>query len=80
MITRTPNSAVIAGAEAHLHLAPTFYNPTTLAILGNDHFATPQIWDDPTHLRGFAALSWEATALATFVGEGSIGRAERVSS
>ncbi|AMM19403.1 oxidoreductase [Frondihabitans sp. PAMC 28766] len=71
MVTRTPNSAVVAGSEAHLFVAPTFYNPTSLSVTGNDHFATPMHWDDPTSLRGFAALSWEATALARFVGEGS---------
>ncbi|MGW4964245.1 hypothetical protein ACWEPL_44110 [Nonomuraea sp. NPDC004186] len=27
-------------------------------------------WSDPTGLRGFDGLSWEATALARFVGEG----------
>ncbi|GAA4686312.1 Gfo/Idh/MocA family protein [Frondihabitans cladoniiphilus] len=70
MITRTPNSAVVAGSEAHLYLAPTFYNPTTLELTGNDPAAPTLHWDDPTDLRGFAALSWEATALATFVGEG----------
>jgi len=70
MITRTPNSAEIAGSEAHLALAPTFFTPTTLTLSDNTHDGTELHWEDPTGLRGFAALSWEATALATFVGEG----------
>lgn len=70
MVTRTPNAATIAGSEAHLHLAPTFYNPTRLTLGDNAHDGSELLWDDPTGLRGFSALSWEATALAQFVGEG----------
>ncbi|MCU1530312.1 MAG: oxidoreductase [Frondihabitans sp.] len=70
MITRTPNSAVIAGSEAHLELGSSFYTPTTLTLTGNGAVGETNSWSDSTGLRGFDALSWEATALARFVGEG----------
>lgn len=70
MITRTPNTAVIAGSTAHLELGPFFYTPTSLTLRGNEPFGESLTWTDPTDLRGFDALSWEATALAGYVGEG----------
>jgi predicted dehydrogenase len=70
MTTRTPTTAVIAGSDARLELASPFYNPTSMTISDNGHPSSVVLWEDPTPLRGFQALSWEATALARFVGEG----------
>ncbi|RKR73457.1 Gfo/Idh/MocA family protein [Frondihabitans australicus] len=70
MTTRLPNRAVIAGADAHLEFAPYFYNPTTLTLGSNDHGAETATWVDAEGLVGFEALSYEATALARYVGEG----------
>lgn len=69
---RTPMAGVIAGSEASIVLDGPFYNPTTFSLLGADYFSTPLTWSDPTDIRGFAGLSWEANALARFVGEGRI--------
>ncbi|MER6008295.1 hypothetical protein ABT120_57855 [Nonomuraea angiospora] len=44
--------------------------PTSFTLSGADHFSPTLRWSDPTGLRGFDGLSWEATALARFVGEG----------
>ena len=42
-------------------------------ILSDNGYFTPQrIWEDPTGLSDLAALAWEATALARFVGEGRL--------
>ncbi|MCY1692848.1 Gfo/Idh/MocA family protein [Curtobacterium sp. SL109] len=67
---RTPTTASIAGTEGTIDLAGPFYNPTTFTISAAAHGSPVQHWEDPTPLRGFAALAWEATALARFVGEG----------
>ncbi|MGI5423839.1 Gfo/Idh/MocA family protein [Streptomyces sp. CA-179760] len=71
ILTRTPIAAVIAGSEATLSIDSVFFNPTsfTLSSLG-DPSSPVLTWSDPTDLRAFDGLSWEATALARFVGEG----------
>lgn len=67
---RTPTTASIAGTEGTIAFAGPFYNPTTFSIAAPEHGAPVQYWEDPTPLRWFSALAWEATALARFVGEG----------
>ncbi|ROQ17392.1 MULTISPECIES: Gfo/Idh/MocA family protein [unclassified Curtobacterium] len=67
---RTPTTASIAGTEGTIDFAGPFYNPTTFTISAAAHGSPVLHWQDPTPLRGFAALAWEATALARFVGEG----------
>lgn len=69
---RTPMSGTIAGSEASIALDGPFYNPTTFTLVGADFFSTPLTWSDPTGVKGFAGLSWEANAFARFVGEGRI--------
>ncbi|MET7338476.1 Gfo/Idh/MocA family oxidoreductase [Nonomuraea sp. NPDC005650] len=68
--TRTPTTGAIAGTEATLSVDGPFYTPTSFSLSGAGHFSPTLRWSDPTGLRGFDALSWEATALARFVGEG----------
>lgn len=70
MLVRTPTNATIAGTEGFVHLDGPFYNPTSFTVNSSAHGAPSVRWEDPTMLRGFAALSYEATALATFAGEG----------
>ncbi|MFK4761147.1 Gfo/Idh/MocA family protein [Microbacterium sp. ZW T5_45] len=72
IIARTPMAGVIAGTDATISLDGPFYNPTTFTLMGADFFSTPLTWSDPTDVRGFAGLSWEANALARFVGEGRL--------
>ncbi|MEV4016063.1 Gfo/Idh/MocA family oxidoreductase [Nonomuraea angiospora] len=69
---RTPMTGVIAGTEATVSIDGAFYTPTSFTLSGADHFSPTLRWSDPTGLRGFDGLSWEATALARFVGEGRI--------
>ena len=71
ILARTPMTAVIAGSEATISIDSSFYTPTSFTLSG-DRFETPLTWSDPTGLKLFDGLSWEATALAQFVGEGRI--------
>ncbi|RXZ49428.1 Gfo/Idh/MocA family oxidoreductase [Agromyces fucosus] len=68
LVVRTPSTAVIAGTAARLEMAGSFYMPTTLRLADNDGNAL--VWNDPTGVTSMAGLSWEATALARFVGQG----------
>lgn len=76
MLTRTPTRAAIAGSDARLEFDSFFYTPSSFRVLANDPNAPisgPElIFTDNTGRRLFDALSWEATALARFVGEGRI--------
>jgi predicted dehydrogenase len=67
---RTPTTASTAGTEGTIEFAGPFYNPTSFTLSAPEHGSPVLHWEDPTPLRGFAALAWEATALARFVGEG----------
>lgn len=74
MLTRTPTRASISGSAARLEFDSFFYTPSSFRVLTNDPNAPtsgPALeYADDTGLRLFDALSWEATALARFVGEG----------
>lgn len=70
MIARTPSRAHIAGSLARVELDGPFHVPGGLTFGVNDLAAEPQRWDDPTGIRMFGGLSWEATAAAKFIGEG----------
>lgn len=74
MLTSTPTRASIAGTVARIEFASFFYTPSSFRVVANDPNAPDQGIDlsytDDTGLRLFQALSWEATALARFVGEG----------
>jgi predicted dehydrogenase len=72
ILARTPTTAVIAGSEATISIDGSFYTPTSFTLSGTDYFAPTLRWSDPTALRLFDGLSWEATALARFVGDGRI--------
>ncbi len=68
--TRTPSRATIAGDEARIDFDPFFYSPGGFDLATSDHLGTSLRFDDTTGRDQFAGLSWEATALAGFVGEG----------
>lgn len=74
MLTNTPTRASISGSVARIEFDSFFYTPSSFRVLANDPNAPDggpvPIFTDETGLRLFAALSWEATALARFVGEG----------
>lgn len=70
IVAKTHTTASIAGSEATVTFGAPFYNPTTFRLASADHFAAPVDWSDPTPLRGFDALSWQATAFAGYASEG----------
>ncbi|MFJ4295656.1 Gfo/Idh/MocA family protein [Curtobacterium sp. NPDC089689] len=72
LLARTPTGAAVAGSEATITVDPYFYTPTTFTLAGAAHDSTALHWSDESGLRGFEALSWEATAFASFVGDGRI--------
>jgi predicted dehydrogenase len=72
ILARSTSTAYIAGTQARVDLAGAFHNPTTITLADNAYDATPMVWNDPTGLTGYDGLSWEATALARFVGEGRL--------
>ncbi|GLY02757.1 Gfo/Idh/MocA family oxidoreductase [Actinoplanes sp. NBRC 101535] len=68
--TRTPAAALIAGSEARIEIATPFHVPGGFRLAPNDYLAETITWTDPTGITFFGGLSWEATALARYVGEG----------
>ncbi|MBF4632582.1 Gfo/Idh/MocA family oxidoreductase [Clavibacter michiganensis subsp. phaseoli] len=72
MVARSHTTASIAGTFAAITFAGPFYNPSSFRLASAEHGGPVIDWSDPTPLRGFDALSWEATAFARFVGEGRL--------
>ncbi len=72
MVARSHTTASIAGTEASILFGAPFYNPSSFRLTSAEHFGPVVDWSDPTPLRGFAALSWQATAFARYVGEGRL--------
>lgn len=74
MLTNTPTRASISGSAARIEFESFFYTPSSFRLLANNpndpDGGTTLDFTDTTGLRLFSALSWEATALARFVGEG----------
>ncbi len=70
ILTHTPNTASVSGTEARIELDPFFFTPTTFRLYEAEIFGASMAWSDPTGVESFAALSWEATAFARYVGEG----------
>jgi hypothetical protein len=74
MLTNTPTRASISGRAARIEFESFFYTPSSFRLLANNPNdptgGTSLEYTDGTGLRLFSALSWEATALARFVGEG----------
>ncbi|MBM7473107.1 Gfo/Idh/MocA family protein [Subtercola frigoramans] len=70
IIARTDSSASIRGSEARIEMAGPHHTPTSLTLRDNEVHGPRLTWTDSSGLTFYQALSWEATALATFVGEG----------
>jgi predicted dehydrogenase len=70
IVARTPMTAAIAGSEGTIIIDSVFYLPGSFTLTSTEHFGPQLHWADSTGLEFFDGLAWEATALATFVGEG----------
>jgi predicted dehydrogenase len=75
-------SIVISGIASSLHTATCsfesglvsldapFFVPTGISLLGKEIYSEGEHWKDSTKVRGHEGLSYQATWLASFVGEG----------
>jgi predicted dehydrogenase len=70
MLTRTPITAAIAGSDARIELASPFFTPTSFTLAPNAMFGERLTWSDPTGMRGYDGLSWQATAVARYITDG----------
>jgi predicted dehydrogenase len=72
LLAATPTTASIAGSDARLDFAADFYTPTTVTLTSSDGSRPPAVWHDETGVSGGDGISWQATALARFIGEGRL--------
>ncbi|NIJ79145.1 Gfo/Idh/MocA family protein [Xanthomonas cannabis] len=70
IVGRSSSRAYVAGTEGRIDLAGDFHNPTTLHIAGNQDAGAAVEWTDPTGIKGYQGLSWQATAAARYIGQG----------
>jgi predicted dehydrogenase len=70
ILTRTPTVAAISGTEARVEIAGPFHIPSSFTVRSPDLFEPPLVWTDDTGVALMDGLAWEATAFATYVGEG----------
>ena len=69
--TRTPTEAVIAGTAARIELEGPFFVPTGFILAGPAFGEEPILrWRDQSGIAMHEGLSYQATALARFAGEG----------
>jgi predicted dehydrogenase len=68
---RTPTVAAISGTAARMEIDSAFYMPTGFVLADPPWDAEPILrWQDQSGIRAHEGLSYQATALARFVGEG----------
>jgi predicted dehydrogenase len=70
MLGRTSSAATILGDAGWIEIRGPHHIPTSLTLRDNNLHGPRLTWQDPTGISLYGGLSWEATALATFVGEG----------
>jgi hypothetical protein len=71
MCLRTPTVATISGTAARVEIASPFFVPSSFVVFGPDFEAEPMLrWQDRSGVVAHQGLSYQATALARFVGEG----------
>ncbi len=73
IISELPTTATIVGSRARVEFSRPFYAPTDVTFFTRRHGRpTSQTWTDDTFTDRYGALSYEATALAGYVGQGRI--------
>ena len=67
----TPTGASITGEMGLLTLGKPFFTPTSLTLSAAEFNATPKaVWEDRSGIEGHEGLSYQATALASYVEQG----------
>lgn len=73
IVSDQPTRATVIGATARVELARPWYAPTKLRLVSRgDGRSTTEVWTDDTFGDSYAGLSYEATALAAYVGQGRL--------
>jgi predicted dehydrogenase len=68
---RTPTVAAISGTAARIEIEAPFYIPTGFVLAGSSFLEEPILrWRDQSGIVAHEGLSYQATAVARFVGEG----------
>ncbi|MGV8877299.1 MAG: Gfo/Idh/MocA family protein [Rhodoglobus sp.] len=67
---RTPITASIAGEDALLQVGSAFFTPSTLTLSKPGFLAESIHWSDESGIQQHEGLSYQATALASFVAQG----------
>lgn len=65
-----PGIAQIAGTKAKLDVGPEFFIPSKLELRDVDFNAKPTTWKDESAVIGHEGLSYQATAMASFLDQG----------
>ena len=67
----TPTGASITGEQGLLTLGKPFFTPTSLTLSEAEFNAKPvAVWEDKSGIEGHEGLSYQATALASYVEQG----------
>jgi predicted dehydrogenase len=72
ILAKTPTTATILGTAGRLDFADSFYAPTDVSLADTGHKTPQLLWRDESGRPLGGGLSWQATALAGFVGEGRL--------
>lgn len=73
IISELPTTATVVGSRARVEFDQPFYAPTTITFTTRRHGRpATQTWTDDTFTDGYSALSYQATALAGYVGQGRL--------
>lgn len=73
IVSELPTTATIVGSKARVELGRPFYAPTAVTFTTRRNGRpTTETWTDDTFTDSYAALSYEAIALAGYVGEGRL--------
>ncbi|MFH8252540.1 hypothetical protein ACH3VR_19385 [Microbacterium sp. B2969] len=73
MISSTPMRAAVIGSDARVDVTAPFFSPTGLVLTRRvDRVDVVEEWRDTAFEERYDALSYQATALARYVGEGRL--------
>jgi predicted dehydrogenase len=72
ILARAGSRATVFGDTGRIDIDGPHHVPTTLTLRDNNVLGPRLTWSDPTGISFYGGLSWEATAVATFIGEGRI--------
>jgi predicted dehydrogenase len=72
MLAKSPLSAFVSGTSALLDVHAPFYMPSGLTLSDEQLLGSSISWTDDSGITGHQGLSYQATALASFVAEGML--------